>query len=124
MSEVNTLCSRLRTRSPNLLLNLISSISLPEALKSDSVTKVLFEGDLAQSGQNSEALEVGNENASRTMFLRVKQYQPQREKTFDEAKSEVEAMVKREKAETALLAVDSSTGKTMMKSSLYRIYLP
>ena len=78
--------------------------TLPEALKSDSVTKVLFEGDLAQSGQNSEALEVGNENASRTMFLRVKQYQPQREKTFDEAKSEVEAMVKREKAETALLA--------------------
>ncbi len=78
--------------------------TLPEALKSDAVTKVLFEGDLAQSGQNSEALEVGNENVSRTMFLRVKQYQPQREKTFDEAKSEVEAMVKREKAETALLA--------------------
>ena len=78
--------------------------TLPEALKSDAVTKVLFEGDLAQSGQNSEALEVGNENVSRTMFLRVKQYQLQREKTFDEAKSEVEAMVKREKAETALLA--------------------
>ena len=87
--------------------------TLPEALKSDAVTKVLFEGDLAQSGQNSEALEVGNENASRTMFLRVKQYHPQREKTFDEAKSEVEVMVKREKAETALLAQAEAQAKAL-----------
>ena len=74
---------------------------------------MLFEGDLAQSGQNSEALEVGNENASRTMFLRVKQYHPQREKTFDEAKSEVEVMVKREKAETALLAQAEAQAKAL-----------
>lgn len=92
---------------------MFSRETLPEALKSDAVTKVLFEGDLAQSGQNSEALEVGNENASRTMFLRVKQHEPQREKTFDEAKSDVEAMVKREKAETVLLAQANAQVKAL-----------
>lgn len=92
---------------------MFSRETLPEALKSDAVTKVLFEGDLAQSGQNSEALEVGNENASRTMFLRVKQHESQREKTFDEAKSDVEAMVKREKAETVLLAQANAQVKAL-----------
>nr|WP_314740087.1 SurA N-terminal domain-containing protein [uncultured Haemophilus sp.] len=78
--------------------------TLPAELNNDAITKVLFNGELAQSGQNSEAIEVGDENAPRTMFIRVKQYQPEREKTLDEAKPEVEAMVKREKAESALLA--------------------
>lgn len=78
--------------------------TLPAELRNDAITKVLFNGEFAPSAQNSEAIEVGEGNAPQTMFIRVKEYQPEREKTFDEAKSDVDTMVKREKAENALLA--------------------
>lgn len=78
--------------------------TVPAELQNEAVVKALFEGDLRQTNQNSEALEVGDGTNSRTMFVRVSQYQPEREKGFDEAKAEIENAVKTEKAEKALLA--------------------
>ncbi len=85
--------------------------NVPTELQNDAVLKALFESDIRQTGQNSEALEVGDGNNSRTMFVRVSAYQAEREKTFDEAKTDVEFAVKREKAEKALLAQAESALK-------------
>lgn len=78
--------------------------NVPAELQHEAVEKALFESDLRQTGQNSEALEVGDAINPRTMFIRVSDFQAEREKTLEEAKTDVEAMVKREKAEKALLS--------------------
>lgn len=76
----------------------------PSVLNNEKVLKVLFEGELRQSGQNSEALEVGDETHPKTMFVRVSHYQAENTQTFDEAKLAVEQAVKQQKAEKALEA--------------------
>lgn len=78
--------------------------NVPAELQHEAVEKALFESDLRQTGQNSEALDVGDSTNPRTMFVRVSDFQAEREKTLEEAKTDVEAMVKREKAEKALLS--------------------
>ncbi|MDY5105881.1 MAG: SurA N-terminal domain-containing protein [Actinobacillus minor] len=78
--------------------------NVPAELQHEAVEKALFESDLRQTGQNSDALEVGDAINPRTMFVRVSDFQAEREKTLEEAKTDVEAMVKREKAEKALLS--------------------
>lgn len=78
--------------------------NVPAELQHEAVEKALFESDLRQTGQNSEALDVGDSTNPRTMFVRISDFQAEREKTLEEAKADVEAMVKREKAEKALLS--------------------
>ncbi len=78
--------------------------NVPAELQHEAVEKALFESDLRQTGQNSEALDVGDSTNLRTMFVRISDFQAEREKTLEEAKTDVEAMVKREKAEKALLS--------------------
>ncbi|MDD6910034.1 SurA N-terminal domain-containing protein [Actinobacillus minor] len=78
--------------------------NVPAELQHEAVEKALFESDLRQTGQNSDALEIGDAINPRTMFVRVSDFQAEREKTLEEAKTDVEAMVKREKAEKALLS--------------------
>lgn len=78
--------------------------NVPAELQHEAVEKALFESDLRQTGQNSEALDVGDSTNPRTMFVRISDFQAEREKTLEEAKTDVEAMVKREKAEKALLS--------------------
>lgn len=77
---------------------------IPEALNHEKVIKVLFNGDLRQTGQNSDAIDLGTSTQAKTLFLRVSSYQTEREQTLDEAKLAVTKSVKREKAEKALLA--------------------
>lgn len=78
--------------------------NVPVELNNEKVLKALFSGELRQSGQNSDALDIGDEQHPKTMFVRVSDYQAARAKTFDEAKAEVEEAVKRQKAEQALTA--------------------
>lgn len=78
--------------------------NVPAALQHDKVLRVLFDGELRQNGQNSEAIDLTDGNQSQTMFVRVSHYQAQRPQTFEEAKATVELAVKHEKAEKALLA--------------------
>lgn len=78
--------------------------NVPAELQHEAVEKALFESDLRQTGQNSEALDVGDSTNPRTMFVRISDFQAEREKTLEEAKTDVDAMVKREKAEKTLLS--------------------
>ena len=75
---------------------------VPAELNHEKVLKVLFSGELRQNGQNSEAIEIGDEKNPQTMFVRVSQYQAQAAQTFEEAKPALEQAVKYQKAEQAL----------------------
>lgn len=87
--------------------------SVPAELQNDKVMKALFSGELRQSGQNSEALDVGDETHPKTMFVRVSDYQAERSKSFDEAKATVEQAVKIQKAEQALIAQAGENAKAL-----------
>ena len=87
--------------------------NVPAVLANDKVVKALFEGDLRQSGQNSEAFDVSRDNTPATLIVRVSDYQPSSVKTFEQAAKEVEAAVKRQKAEHALLAKAESDVKAL-----------
>ncbi|HGO5814482.1 TPA: SurA N-terminal domain-containing protein [Mannheimia haemolytica] len=84
--------------------DLFTRENVPTALQNEKVLKVLFEGELRQNKQNSDALDVGNDANPQTLFVRVSEYEAERPQTFDEAKAAVENFVKAEKAEKALLA--------------------
>lgn len=77
--------------------------SIPDDLNHDKIIKALFNSDLRQTQQNSEAIDISEGNNVRTVFVRISQHQEERIKSLDEAKSEVENALKREKAEFALL---------------------
>ncbi|AUI65103.1 MULTISPECIES: SurA N-terminal domain-containing protein [Glaesserella] len=76
--------------------------NVPQALNNEKVLRVLFEGELRQNGQNSEGIDIGDENNPKTMFVRVSNYQAENTQTFDEAKIALEEAVKQQKAEKAL----------------------
>lgn len=76
--------------------------NVPVALQHEKVLKALFEGELRQSKQNSDALDVGNDVNPQTLFVRVSEYEAERPQTFDEAKSAIESFVKTDKAEKVL----------------------
>ncbi|MEG9481050.1 SurA N-terminal domain-containing protein [Mannheimia sp. HC-2023] len=78
--------------------------NIPAALQNEKVLKALFEGELRQNKQNSDALDIGTDTAPQTLFVRVSEYEAERPQTLEEAKSAVENFVKAEKAEKALLA--------------------
>ncbi|AHG72893.1 Peptidyl-prolyl cis-trans isomerase D [Mannheimia sp. USDA-ARS-USMARC-1261] len=78
--------------------------NVPAELQNEKVLKALFEGELRQNKQNSDALDIGTDTAPQTLFVRVSEYEAERPQTLEEAKSAVENFVKAEKAEKALLA--------------------
>lgn len=78
--------------------------NVPEPLNNDKVLNALFSGDLRQTGQNSEAIDLSNGNEAKTLFLRVSNYKAEQNQTFEQAKNAVELAVKREKAEKVLQA--------------------
>lgn len=77
--------------------------NVPAELNQEAILKVLA-SDLRQSGQNSEAITVGEGSNTKTYFVRVSQYQAERPQTFEEAKAKVDVAVKADNAEKALLA--------------------
>lgn len=76
--------------------------SVPAELDHEAVLHALFNSDLRKNGQNSEAIELGNENAPYTMFVRVSHYEPQAVQSFEQAKDAVSEALKLEKAQKAL----------------------
>lgn len=78
--------------------------NVPAELQNEKVLKALFEGELRQNKQNSDALDIGTDTAPQTLFVRVSEYEAERPQTLEEAKSAVENFVKAEKAEKVLLA--------------------
>lgn len=91
--------------------------SVPSELNHEAVIKQLFNTDLRKNGQNSEAVELGNETAPQTLFFRVSQYHPETEQSFEEAKNAVVEAVKLEKAGKAVLAQAEEDVKTLQSGT-------
>lgn len=87
--------------------------TVPAELNYDNVINALFNSDLRQTNQNSEAI-VLSSPTEQTFFVRVSNYEAERPKTLAESTTEIETLIKQQKAEQALLtqaqnAVDKLT---------------
>lgn len=77
--------------------------AVPAALNHEKVLKVLFEGELKQNGQNSDAIDLSEGENLQTLFVRVSQHTPQSTQSIEQAKDAMETAIKREKAEKLLM---------------------
>ncbi|OOF86991.1 peptidylprolyl isomerase [Rodentibacter ratti] len=74
--------------------------NVPTALNSPNVVSAMFDSDISNGGANSEPLNVGEQNI---VLVRVLAHKAEGIKTLDEAKSDIENFLKREKAEKMLI---------------------
>lgn len=74
--------------------------NVPIALNSPNVVSAMFDSDISNGGANSEPLNVGEQNI---VLVRVLDHKAEGIKTLDEAKSDIENFLKREKAEKTLI---------------------
>ncbi|OOF41110.1 peptidylprolyl isomerase [Rodentibacter mrazii] len=74
--------------------------NVPEALNSPNVVSAMFDSDISNGGANSEPLNIGEQNI---VLVRVLDHKAEGIKTLDEAKSDIENFLKREKAEKMLI---------------------
>ncbi|OOF57035.1 peptidylprolyl isomerase [Rodentibacter genomosp. 2] len=75
--------------------------NVPEALNSPNVVSVMFDSDISNGGANSEPLNIGEQNI---VLVRVLDHKAEGIKALDEAKTDIENFLKREKAEKILTA--------------------
>ena len=87
--------------------------NVPAELAHDKVLKAIFDSELKQNGQNSEAIDLTNGEEAKTLFLRINHYQAQTNKTLEQAKNEIEQAVKLEKAEKVLMQNAENTIKAL-----------
>ncbi|QLB21059.1 peptidylprolyl isomerase [Vespertiliibacter pulmonis] len=95
--------------------------NVPQELNNEKILKVLFSGDLSQTGQNSDAIDLSEGNHSETIFVRVSNYKAQSNQTFDEAKNALEVAVKREKAEKILMAKAQEDVKALASDKAHSV---
>ncbi|OOF79491.1 peptidylprolyl isomerase [Rodentibacter caecimuris] len=74
--------------------------NVPTALNSPNVISAMFDSDISNGGANSEPLNVGEQNI---VLVRVLEHKAEGVKTLDEAKSDIENFLKRDKAEKTLI---------------------
>ncbi|TNH06951.1 SurA N-terminal domain-containing protein [Testudinibacter sp. TR-2022] len=74
---------------------------VPTALNFSNVVYNIFDTDLLQGGMNSEAINVGEQHS---LIVRVLDHKAAGNKTFEEAKADIVALLKRQKAEALLLS--------------------
>ncbi|MGV6987644.1 SurA N-terminal domain-containing protein [Testudinibacter sp. P80/BLE/0925] len=73
---------------------------VPTALNFSNVVYNIFDTDLLQGGMNSEAINVGDQHS---VIIRVIDHKAAGTKTLEEAKADIETLLKRQKAENVLL---------------------
>ena len=89
---------------------------IPAELNYPNVVSAVFDSDLSQGGSNSEPMNVGEQHS---VVVRVLDHKPQSIKTLDEAKADITAHLKHQKAEAVVLAQaeqivqDLSEGKSV-----------
>ena len=74
---------------------------IPAELNYPNVISAVFDSDLSQGGSNSEPMNVGEQHS---VVVRVLDHKPQNIKTLDEAKADITAHLKHQKAEAVVLA--------------------
>ncbi|MBF0750665.1 MULTISPECIES: SurA N-terminal domain-containing protein [unclassified Pasteurella] len=75
--------------------------NIPAELNFPNVVSAMFESDISNGGVNSEPLNVGEQHF---VLVRVLDHKAEGVKVFEEAKTDIETFLKREKAENALIA--------------------
>jgi Parvulin-like peptidyl-prolyl isomerase len=70
--------------------------SAARVIGSDAVQKVAFSADLLQKGENSKPITIGDGDE---VVVRKADYQPRRQQTFDEVKSQVLQVLRKQQAE-------------------------
>lgn len=78
-----------------------SRTSVPTELNFPAVISAVFDSDVAQGGVNSEPMNVGEQHS---IVVRVVDHKAEGTKSLEEAKAGIEADLKRQKAEKAVLA--------------------
>ncbi|QIM69040.1 peptidylprolyl isomerase [Basfia succiniciproducens] len=79
---------------------------IPAALNFPSVASAIFDGDISQGNQNSEPMNVADQHS---IVVRVVDHKAEGTKSLEEAKAEITAYLKRQKAETVMLEQANKT---------------
>lgn len=83
---------------------------VPEALNFPSVISGIFDGDLVNGGANSNAINVGEQHS---VIFRVVDHKAEGMKPFTEAQADIEAYLKRQKAEAIVMANAAEAAKAL-----------
>lgn len=75
--------------------------NIPAALNYPNVASAIFDSEISQGGSNSEPMSVGEQHS---LVVRVLGHKAQSTKSLEEAKAEIIATLKQQKAETVVLA--------------------
>lgn len=75
--------------------------TVPDLLSNGAVTETIFDPDFIADGENSDAIEVANDQL---VFVRVADYQPERIQTIDEVTAQIEQAVIQQKATDAAVS--------------------
>ncbi|TDQ59498.1 peptidyl-prolyl cis-trans isomerase D [Mesocricetibacter intestinalis] len=78
-----------------------SRSEIPQELNFPSVANAIFNSDISQGGMNSEAINVGEQHS---IVVRVLEHKAETTRTLEDAKADIETYLKRQKAESAVLA--------------------
>ncbi|MBN6076457.1 peptidylprolyl isomerase [Aggregatibacter actinomycetemcomitans] len=74
---------------------------IPAALNYPNVVSAIFDSDISQVGSNSEPMSIGDQHS---IVIRVLEHKAERVKSLDEAKNDITARLKHQKAEAVVLA--------------------
>ena len=74
---------------------------IPAALNYPNVVSAIFDSDISQGGSNSEPMSIGDQHS---VVIRVLEHKAESVKSLDEAKNDITARLKRQKAEAVVLA--------------------
>ncbi|TYA47536.1 peptidylprolyl isomerase [Aggregatibacter actinomycetemcomitans] len=74
---------------------------IPAALNYPNVVSAIFDSDISQGGSNSEPMSIGDQHS---VVIRVLGHKAESVKSLDEAKNDITARLKRQKAEAVVLA--------------------
>ncbi|WP_257812372.1 peptidylprolyl isomerase [Aggregatibacter actinomycetemcomitans] len=74
---------------------------IPAALNYPNVVSAIFDSDISQGDSNSEPMSIGDQHS---VVIRVLEHKAESVKSLDEAKNDITARLKRQKAEAVVLA--------------------
>lgn len=74
---------------------------IPAALNYPNVVSAIFDSDISQGGSNSEPMSIGDQHS---VVIRVLEHKAESVKSLDEAKNDITARLKHQKAEAVVLA--------------------
>lgn len=90
-----------------------SANDMPMELNYPNVVSAIFHSDISQGGVNSEPMNVGDQHS---IVVRVLKNTPEGVRSLEEAKADIETLLKRQKAESAVLVAVSEIAKNLTQN--------